>query len=29
MLYAAACLVILLGVAHSWLGERYLLQRLF
>lgn len=29
MLYAAAFLVVLLGLAHSWLGERYLLQRLF
>ena len=29
MLYTAAFLVVLLGLAHSWLGERYLLQRLF
>ncbi len=29
MLYAAAALFILLGLAHSILGERYILTRLF
>ena len=29
MLQLAALLFVILGVAHSWLGERYLLQRLF
>ena len=29
MLYGAALLLLMLGLAHSWLGERYLLQRLF
>ena len=29
MLYAAAFLVALLGIAHSYLGERYILTRLF
>ena len=29
MLYGAALLLVVLAVAHSWLGERYLLQRLF
>ena len=29
MLYAAALLIVTLGLAHSWLGERYLLRRLF
>lgn len=29
MLYVAAFLIVLLALAHSWLGERYLLQRLF
>ena len=28
-LYAAALLTVAIGVAHSWLGERYLLMRLF
>ena len=28
-LVLAACLAVALGVAHSYLGERYLLQRLF
>jgi hypothetical protein len=28
-LYVAAFLLALVGVAHSWLGERYILQRLF
>lgn len=29
MLIAAALLIFLTGLAHSWLGERYLLMRLF
>jgi len=29
LLDLAAALVVALGVAHSWLGERYLLRRLF
>jgi hypothetical protein len=29
LLYLAACLVVLLGVAHSVLGERFILVRLF
>lgn len=29
MLYAAAAIIVLLGVLHSVLGERYLLSRLF
>jgi hypothetical protein len=29
MLHVAAALIVLLGIAHSWLGERYLLMRLF
>ncbi len=29
ILYLAAALVAAVGVAHSWLGERYLLSRLF
>ena len=29
MLYAAAGLITALALAHSWLGERYLLMRLF
>ncbi len=29
MLHAAALLLAILAVAHSWLGERYLLMRLF
>lgn len=29
LLYLAACLAVLLGVAHSALGERYILTRLF
>ena len=29
LLYVAATLVVALGVAHSWLGERYILTRLF
>ena len=28
-LYAAAFLTIAIGVVHSWLGERYILTRLF
>lgn len=28
-LYAAAALAVGIGVAHSWLGERYILIRLF
>jgi len=28
-LFAAALLTIAVGVAHSWLGERYILMRLF
>ena len=28
-LYAAAALTIGIGIAHSWLGERYILTRLF
>jgi hypothetical protein len=28
-LYAAAVLLILVGIAHSYLGERYILTRLF
>ena len=28
-LYTAAVLTILIGIAHSWLGERYILMRLF
>ncbi len=28
MLYVAAALVMMTGIAHSWLGERYLLIRL-
>ena len=28
-LYIAAALAIAIGVAHSWLGERYILMRLF
>ena len=28
-LYIAAFLAIAIGIAHSWLGERYLLTRLF
>ena len=28
-LYAAALLTIAIGIAHSWLGERYILLRLF
>jgi len=28
-LYVAATLTLLIGVAHSWLGERYILTRLF
>ena len=28
-LYIAAGLAIAIGIAHSWLGERYILQRLF
>ena len=28
-LYAAAALALGIGVAHSWLGERYILMRLF
>jgi hypothetical protein len=27
-LYAAACILALVGIAHSYLGERYLLRRL-
>lgn len=29
MIYLAACLIFLLGLAHSVLGERYILVRLF
>jgi hypothetical protein len=29
VLYAAATLIVLLGIAHSYLGERYILMRLF
>lgn len=29
MLKLAAILILLLGIAHSWLGERYILIRLF
>lgn len=29
LLFAAAALLLLIGVAHSWLGERYILIRLF
>ena len=29
LLNVAACLLVILGLAHSWLGERYLLRRLF
>jgi hypothetical protein len=29
MLQLAALILLILGLAHSWLGERYLLQRLF
>lgn len=29
LLYVAAFLLIAIGVAHSWLGERYILTRLF
>lgn len=29
MLYLACVLLVLTGLAHSWLGERYLLMRLF
>ncbi|PWF45440.1 hypothetical protein [Massilia glaciei] len=29
MLYAAACIITLLALAHSWLGERHILIRLF
>lgn len=29
MLYVAAGLLVVLALAHSWLGERYLLMRLF
>ena len=29
LLYVAACLVVLLGVAHSVLGERFIVIRLF
>lgn len=29
MLYTAAALLLLVSLAHSWLGERYILQRLF
>ena len=28
-LYIAASLTIVIGVAHSWLGERYIITRLF
>ena len=28
-LYAAAVLLFAIGIAHSWLGERYILMRLF
>lgn len=28
-LYIAAALTVAIGIAHSWLGERYLLMRLF
>jgi hypothetical protein len=29
MLYVAAAILVILGLAHSWLGERYILMRLF
>jgi hypothetical protein len=29
LLFAAACLILLVGAAHSYLGERYILVRLF
>lgn len=29
MLLIGALLVLILGIAHSWLGERYILMRLF
>ncbi|MBT5902728.1 MAG: hypothetical protein HOH58_11555 [Opitutaceae bacterium] len=29
MLYAAAALTVLIGCAHSYLGEKFILQRLF
>ena len=29
LLYIAAALTIAIGIAHSWLGERYVLTRLF
>ncbi|GAB5561872.1 MAG: hypothetical protein SynsKO_35190 [Synoicihabitans sp.] len=29
MLYCAAALIVLIGLAHSYLGERFILQRLF
>ncbi len=29
ILYVAALLAVALGIAHSWLGERYILMRLF
>lgn len=29
VLYVAALLIVALGIAHSWLGERYILMRLF
>ena len=28
-LYTAALLLVAIGIAHSWLGERYILMRLF
>jgi hypothetical protein len=28
-LYFAAALIVVVGIAHSWLGERYVLRRLF